>query len=94
MNTTIEPALSTTTPSNTYRRRRGSQAATPNTSGKAAKTNRGRADTVAGILRRNLSNPDRVTTKGYGDSHPIASNSTAAGKSQNRRVEVVLQRTY
>jgi type VI secretion system protein ImpK len=53
-----------------------------------------RADTVAGILRRHLSKPDRVTTKGYGDSHPIASNSTAAGKSQNRRVEVVLQRTY
>jgi type VI secretion system protein ImpK len=53
-----------------------------------------RAGTVAGILRRNLSNPERVSTKGFGDSHPIASNATAAGKSQNRRVEVVLQRTY
>lgn len=53
-----------------------------------------RADTVAQIIRRNLSDPGRVSAKGFGDSHPIASNSTAAGKSKNRRVEVVLQRTY
>lgn len=53
-----------------------------------------RAETVADIIRNNLSKPDRVTAKGFGDSHPIASNSTAAGKSQNRRVEVVLQRQY
>ena len=52
-----------------------------------------RAATVADILRKNLSNPGRVTAKGFGDSHPIASNATAAGKSKNRRVEVVLQRT-
>lgn len=53
-----------------------------------------RAETVADIIRNNLSNPARVTARGFGDSHPIASNSTAAGKSQNRRVEVVLQRKY
>ncbi len=53
-----------------------------------------RADTVADIIRSNLSNPGRVTAKGFGDSHPIATNSTAAGKSQNRRVEVVLLRRY
>jgi type VI secretion system protein ImpK len=53
-----------------------------------------RAETVADIIRNNLSKPDRVTAKGFGESHPIATNSTAAGKSQNRRVEVVLQRQY
>ena len=53
-----------------------------------------RAETVADIIRRNLSNPGRVSAKGFGDSHPIASNSTAAGKSKNRRVEAVLQRRY
>ena len=53
-----------------------------------------RAETVADIIRRNLSNPGRVSAKGFGDSHPIASNATAAGKSKNRRVEVVLQRRY
>jgi type VI secretion system protein ImpK len=34
-----------------------------------------------------------VTTEGLGDSQPIASNDTAAGKAQNRRVEVVVPRT-
>ena len=52
-----------------------------------------RADTAAAIIRSKLSNPSRVTTVGLGDSQPIASNDTAAGKSQNRRVEFVLQRT-
>ena len=51
-----------------------------------------RADAVAGLIRQHLSNPGRVSAEGYGDAQPIASNSTAAGKSQNRRVEVVIQR--
>jgi type VI secretion system protein ImpK len=51
-----------------------------------------RADAVAAIIRTKLSDPSRLTTVGLGDSQPIASNDTAAGKSQNRRVEVVLQR--
>ncbi|HZZ87407.1 MAG TPA: type IVB secretion system protein IcmH/DotU [Caulobacteraceae bacterium] len=51
-----------------------------------------RADTVAAIIKAKLSDAGRVTTVGLGDSQPIASNDTAAGKSQNRRVEVVLQR--
>ncbi len=32
--------------------------------------------------------PARLTTIGYGESRPIASNDTAAGRQQNRRVEV------
>lgn len=34
---------------------------------------------------------DRLTTKGFGQSKPIASNDTTLGRSQNRRVEVVKQ---
>jgi len=32
---------------------------------------------------------NRLTTQGFGASHPVASNDTALGRSQNRRVEVV-----
>ena len=32
--------------------------------------------------------PARITVIGYGESRPIASNDTAAGRTQNRRVEV------
>jgi outer membrane protein OmpA-like peptidoglycan-associated protein len=35
---------------------------------------------------------DRIRTEGKGSSSPIASNATASGRSQNRRVEIVLQR--
>ena len=53
-----------------------------------------RADKVADIIKGALSDPSRVTSKGMGDSVPIASNDTAAGKSQNRRVEVIVPRQY
>lgn len=53
-----------------------------------------RAQVVAAIIRRNLSDGSRVESRGFGDSQPIASNETAEGKSQNRRVEVVVQRRY
>ena len=33
----------------------------------------------------------RITTKGFGDTKPSAPNATAAGRAQNRRVEVVKQ---
>jgi chemotaxis protein MotB len=39
-----------------------------------------------GVLSR------RVSFSGYGSNEPIASNSTASGRSKNRRVEVVLSR--
>lgn len=51
-----------------------------------------RAETVAGIVRGVLSNPGRISVQGFGDSRPIASNDTADGKSQNRRVEIVVPR--
>jgi len=34
--------------------------------------------------------PSRIRTQGLGPANPIASNSTAEGKAQNRRVEITL----
>jgi outer membrane protein OmpA-like peptidoglycan-associated protein len=34
---------------------------------------------------------DRITTKGLGDTKPSVPNATAAGRAQNRRVEIVKQ---
>jgi flagellar motor protein MotB len=34
--------------------------------------------------------PDSVTSQGYGDTLPVASNDTAAGRQQNRRVELIV----
>jgi len=52
-----------------------------------------RAEAVAAIIRAKLTNPARVSAQGFGDSNPVASNTTAQGKSVNRRVEVVVPRT-
>lgn len=35
---------------------------------------------------------DRLTAKGYGPANPIASNKTKAGREENRRVEILLQK--
>ncbi|MBU2885692.1 OmpA family protein [Gilvimarinus agarilyticus] len=32
----------------------------------------------------------RISTQGYGEAHPVASNDTSAGRLQNRRVEIVI----
>jgi outer membrane protein OmpA-like peptidoglycan-associated protein len=49
-----------------------------------------RADAVKEALTQKGVSPDRITTKGYGKKYPVASNDTPAGRSQNRRVEVVI----
>jgi type VI secretion system peptidoglycan-associated protein len=51
-----------------------------------------RAETVGKLIAGDLSDPGRVTTKGFGDTVPIAPNATPEGKSQNRRVEIVVPR--
>jgi outer membrane protein OmpA-like peptidoglycan-associated protein len=36
---------------------------------------------------------DRVTTRGFGETRPIADNASVEGRSRNRRVEIVVQGT-
>jgi|SRR5690554_82289 len=51
-----------------------------------------RAEAVANRLTSVLGvDPDRVSAMGYGEAEPIASNDTAAGRAQNRRVEARIQ---
>jgi outer membrane protein OmpA-like peptidoglycan-associated protein len=47
-----------------------------------------RAETVRTYLIQKGVPADRITAKGYGDTEPVADNSTAEGKKQNRRTEV------
>jgi outer membrane protein OmpA-like peptidoglycan-associated protein len=49
-----------------------------------------RAQAVRAALIARGARPDAVAAIGYGDSRPIASNATAAGREENRRVEVVI----
>ena len=51
-----------------------------------------RAEAVADRLTQSLGvAEDRVSATGYGESEPIASNDTAAGRAENRRVEARIQ---
>ncbi|SMF43356.1 flagellar motor protein MotB [Paenibacillus barengoltzii] len=45
------------------------------------------------LLNTNL-DPKKFSAIGYGEYHPVASNDTAAGRAQNRRVEVSIIRKY
>lgn len=47
-----------------------------------------RADSVANFLANSGVQRARVETRGYGESQPIASNSTEEGRATNRRVEL------
>jgi len=49
-----------------------------------------RAESVAIYLSNQQVNATRFTVMGYGEIQPIADNSTAAGKQQNRRVEIAI----
>lgn len=51
---------------------------------------RERAETVAQYLRSQGIDPRRLVVRGYGEGYPIAANETAAGRQQNRRVELTL----
>src|SRR5579862_6713456 len=50
-----------------------------------------RADVVADYLRAHGVDPHLLSAKGRGDTHPVAPNNTAAGKAQNRRIEIVVE---
>ena len=47
-----------------------------------------RAEAVKAEAVANGANPDKITTVGYGESNPIADNSTREGRAKNRRVEI------
>lgn len=49
-----------------------------------------RATAVADFLKLKGVAANRIIVNGYGSANPIASNATAAGREQNRRVEIVL----
>lgn len=49
-----------------------------------------RARSVAGILTAGGVSSARVTTAGRGASQPVASNDTATGRAQNRRVQILI----
>ena len=51
-----------------------------------------RANAVRAIIARSVGDPARVSAEGRADADPIASNATAEGREQNRRIEIVLHR--
>ena len=63
--------------------------------GRAAKNlvlSQGRAQAVTGYLVGRGVDPNRLSSLGRGDDHPIADNSTRKGRAHNRRVDVVFLR--
>lgn len=52
-----------------------------------------RAEVVADYLRSHGINPALISAKGRAETHPIALNTSAGGRAQNRRVEIVVERT-
>ena len=49
-----------------------------------------RADAVSRYLQTRQVLPQRILTRGMGEDYPVASNDTAQGRAQNRRVEIKL----
>lgn len=49
-----------------------------------------RAETVQAALVKAGIDADRITTRERGDTKPVASNETEAGREQNRRIDVVI----
>jgi OmpA-OmpF porin, OOP family len=49
-----------------------------------------RAESVRDFLISNGITPERITAQGMGKDYPVATNSTAVGRQQNRRVEVTI----
>lgn len=52
-----------------------------------------RASAIARLLlEHGTMRPENVSAAGYAEYHPVASNATEAGRSQNRRVDIILLR--
>ncbi len=54
------------------------------------KLSKDRAESVKNYLVSKGANPSRIEATGYGETQPIATNKTAAGRQKNRRVEFTL----
>ncbi len=54
------------------------------------KLSENRADSVKNFLVQNGVSQDNVTAQGYGATGFVAPNTTAAGRQQNRRVEMIV----
>ena len=50
-----------------------------------------RADAVAAYMERSGINRDRIEAVGVGPDEPIADNNTRAGRTQNRRIEILIE---
>jgi outer membrane protein OmpA-like peptidoglycan-associated protein len=55
------------------------------------KLSQSRAESVRSVLLAGGLDANRVEAHGYGETKPVASNTNASGKAQNRRVELVLE---
>jgi OOP family OmpA-OmpF porin len=54
------------------------------------KLSKDRAESLKAYLVSKGANPSRIEATGYGETQPIASNKTGAGRQKNRRVELTL----
>lgn len=52
-----------------------------------------RARAAGAVIATAIGQPSRITAEGRADAEPIAPNTTAEGREQNRRIEIVLDRT-
>jgi chemotaxis protein MotB len=50
-----------------------------------------RADNVVAYFESQGINPNMISAKGFGDTHPVASNDTPDDRAKNRRIEIVLE---
>src|SRR5262249_46557918 len=50
-----------------------------------------RADDVVAYFTSQGVDPSIISAKGFGDTHPVASNDTPQGRAQNRRIEIVME---
>jgi len=62
-----------------------------NDDAQALKLSTDRAEAVGNYLITEGISASLITTRGYGKSYPLASNATAEGRQENRRVEIVIQ---
>ena len=51
-----------------------------------------RADTIKGMLVNDGIAPNRISTQGFGQDRPVASNDTDQGRAENRRLELTVTR--